>query len=850
MRLLYFGDKHERVTSPENRLDDFRETQRKKTQEIISIGKKYGVTAFLQPGDFFDSPNPPLDFVAEVMEQWTGCNLFEVFAKYVVGAITQEEAMQAVKDYVPIIGVAGNHELFGGNLKTLPKTAIGFINKMGLMRFATKEDPYFFYTDDGLKVAITGTHYHIDIDHPDYLDDYIVEEKLGDFHIHIVHGMLSDRSMGKHIRHTLIDHIKHTKADLTITGHDHIGFPLIEVDGKFFVNPGAPIRMSNDLKEINRTPQVMLIDITKAGGLRIQMIPLQSAQKGELVLSRQKIAEKKKREERLEEFKRAVRDANIKRSTDIVEIIRDLADDKSIPIDVRNEVLDRISEKKKEMNSDFSGVVQEAYVTKIVLENFQSHGYTELDCSRELNIFVGESRQGKTAVLRAFQWVYENKPSGRRIIKTGEDYAKVTLYLSNGYVISRYMERKQNGKNGYYITDPATGETSFHNTKILPEVQKLLGYTPFVIDSDLQFNLNFMKQGAGWFLIGDQFTAPVRAKIIGAIYGTQYADAVSRELDADEKRIHEKIRECQSEIGSLDEQIQAYRYLEELGNTISRVEHLLKEVEELKQRKEKILSLLQKRRQLEEVIEENQRVLSRLNHIEQLLFMFEQLKLDVAKRNQLVHLIEKRTEIATKYRLLEESLHATRHLDTTKQEFEALRDLVARRNELKKATERRQKILILIQDENEILDKTRGVDEALKIHHEIQQNLLQRKEWKDKVERTKRLEENIHGIRFKLQAIEETLGRTKALELAKQLYEEMRVVLDRKEKINKLLEARTRLSSQIVIEDANIKKYTEEMNRLIHKYQSLLEEAGSCPVCHGTIDKQTAKRIVQEYQTA
>lgn len=850
MRLLYFGDKHERVTSPENRLDDFKETQRKKTQEIISIGKKYGVTAFLQPGDFFDSPNPPLDFVAEVMEQWTGYNLFEVFAKYVVGAITQEEAMQAVKNYVPIIGVAGNHELFGGNLKTLPKTAIGFINKMGLMRFATKEDPYYFYTEDGLKVAITGTHYHIDIDHPDYLDDYIVEEKLGDYHIHIVHGMLSDKSMGKHVRHTLVDHIKHTKADLTISGHDHIGFPLIELDGKYFVNPGAPVRMSNDLKEINRTPQVMLIEITKADGMRIQMIPLQSAQKGELVLNRRKIVERKKREERLEEFKKAVRDAGIKRSTDIVEIIRDLADNKAIPTDIRNEVLDRISEKKKEMNSDFSGGVQEAYVDKIILENFQSHGYTELDCSRGLNIFVGESRQGKTAVLRAFQWVYENKPSGRRIIKKGEDYAKVTLHLSNGYVISRYMERKQNGKNGYYITDPATGEMSFHNTKILPEVQKLLGYTPFVIDNDLQFNLNFMKQGAGWFLIGDQFTAPVRAKIIGAIYGTQYADAVSRELDADEKRINEKIRECQSEISSLDERIQEYGYLEELGDTISRVEHLLKEIEELNARKEKILALLQKRKQLEEVIEENEKVLSRLNHIEQLSLMFEQMKLEAAKRNQLVYLVEKRNEIATKYKLLEESLHATRHLDTAKQEFETLKDLVTRRNELKKATDRRDKILTLIKDEEEILDKTREVDEAVKMLHEIQQHLLQRKEWKDKSERAKRLEENMKNTRFKLQAIEETLDETKALEQAKQLYDELQMILERKEKIKKLWETRTRLSSQIAIEDANIKKHSEEMSRLVDKYQSLLEKAGSCPVCHGTIDKQTAKRIVQEYQTA
>lgn len=850
MRLLYFGDKHERVTSPESRLDDFRETQRRKTQEIIEIGKRYGVKGFLQPGDFFDSPNPPLDFMAEVMEQWTGCNLFDVISQMVAGAITQEEALQAVKNYIPIIGVAGNHELFGGNLKTLPKTAIGIMNKLGLIRFATKDNPYFFYTEDGLKVAITGTHYHIDIDHPDHIDDYIVDEKLGDYHIHIVHGMLSDKNMGKHIRHTLVDQIRHTKADLTISGHDHIGFPLVELDGKYFINPGAPVRMSNDLKEISRIPQVLLIDITKANGLRLKLIPLQSAQKGELVLSRRKIIERKRREERLEEFKKAVRDAGIKKSTDIIEIIRDMAEDKGIPADVRNDVLNRISEKKKEMSIEDGSVAKEAYVTKIVLENFQSHGYTELECSKGLNIFVGESRQGKTAVLRAFQWVYDNKPSGKRIIKKGADYARVTVFLSNGYIVSRYMERRQGGKNGYYITDPKTGETTFHNTKILPDVQKLLGYTRFVIDNDLQYNLNFMKQGAGWFLIGDQFSAPVRAKIIGAIYGTQYTDAVSRELDAEVKRIQEKIRDCQSEIHSLDTKIREYEYLEGLKETIVQVERLLKEVNELQEWKQKIVSLLEKRKHLEDVLRENEAVLNRLSHLEQLGIMLEQAKLDVAKRNQLAQLVEKRREIAAKYRLLEESLHATRHLETAKREYEDLKTLVARRNDLAKAKERHEKTLAQIQMQQKVLDGTQSVDRALSLFKEVQDSLLKRKELSGQLEQAKRIEESIRVNRFRLRAIEETLIKTEGIEKAKQHYEALLRLLERKERLMQLCDTHARLRSQVEAEKVKIRKHDEEIRQLVEKYQAKLREAGSCPVCYGTIDEQTVRRIVKTYQTA
>jgi exonuclease SbcC len=200
---------------------------------------------------------------------------------------------------------------------------IGFMEKLGLVRFATKENPYIITTEDGLKVAVTGAHFHLDIDYPENIDDYIVEEKLGDYHIHIVHGMLSDKSMGGVIRHTLIDQIKHTKADLTIAGHNHIGFPLTEVDGKYFVNPGAIPRLSNDVKEIARKPKVLLIDITRENGLKLKEIYLQDVQDGEIVLDRAKIEAKKDANEQIEEYKKAIRDAKVEKKADITEIINE-----------------------------------------------------------------------------------------------------------------------------------------------------------------------------------------------------------------------------------------------------------------------------------------------------------------------------------------------------------------------------------------------------------------------------------------------------------------------------------------------------------------------------------------------
>ncbi|MBP1308707.1 exonuclease SbcC [Paenibacillus sp. 1182] len=838
MRLLYFGDKHERVTAPENRMDeDYGLTQRRKTMEIIEIGKKLGVSGFLQPGDFLDGPSPPFEYVADVMSLWTGDDV-------------NKELEKLENKMPPLIGIVGNHELYGNNLKTLPKTMIGFLNRLGLMRFATKEKPYFFTTEDGATVAVTGTHYHLDIDSPEYIDDYIVEEKLGDFHIHMVHGYLTDKSKGDMFRHTLIDHIKHTKADVTISGHDHIGFPLTNIDGKWFVNPGAIPRMSNDLKEMKRKPKVLLMDITKAHGIRFKEYFLKSAQQGDLVLNRDKIVERVQREGRIAQLKKTVRDVGLTKSTDIIEIIRDLADTDEVPREIRDDVIDRVSKKKSEISENFEETLKDAVVVRAIFENFQSHEYTDLEFSRGLNVLVGESRQGKTAILRGFQWMYENKPSGRRVIKRGAGYAKITFFLSNGFIVSRIMEKKKNGRNGYEITDPSTGEVVYYNTKILPEVQKILGYNPFVIDKDLQFNLNSMKQGTGWFLIGDHFSAPLKAKIIGAIYGTHYADAVTRELEAEDRKVNDELKRTQADVQKLDEKIKQYEHLNDLENIISQVEVLLQQIDQWTDRKDRIVATLEKRRGMEVVVHENDEIIAKLSSIEEIALMFERVKIQHVKHKQLSSSIEKRTSLQNRYNLLEESLYALRDTHQAERLFATILNTHKQSLGIKQLVTKRQQTIALIQDEDKIIHATTHIEEAYKLLEEMKTGFNRRDVLQEKSERAKRLVLSRNEVARKLSYIQETLDQTAEIETARQLIDNFTEKVTRSSNIKKEMVIRRKIQDQLSAEDRVIEKQSKETAVLVGNYQTLLEEAGSCPVCHGTIDKVTVSRIVGQYAAA
>lgn len=794
LKFLYFGDKHERITSPENRIDNYRETQSVKTKEIIEIGKRHNIKAFLQPGDFFHTHNPSLAFVSQIIKEWTGESFFTLLQDFTSNKITGEEMQSKAQDFIPIIGTVGNHELLGNSIKNLKTSPPYFLEEVGLMKLVTKDEPMIFEDEDGLTVAITGTHYHHFIDTPEYIDDYVVEEKLGDIHIHIVHGMLSDKGMGPYIRHTLIDDIKHTKADLTITGHDHIGFPLREVDGKYFVNPGAIIRQTNSLKELKRSPKVMLIEATTEDGLKIDFIPLRTALKGDEVLSREKIEDRQAKEARFHEFEKEVRASSGEKNKDIVEIIRELEETPEITKEIKEELIEGIVTRKQKVEGDFETSVEDGRIEKILMENFQSHEYTEMEFDDGFNVFVGESKQGKTSVMRAFQWVYENKPAGRRVIKKGKDYARVTLYLKNGIVITRHIELKGHGKNGYYIYDPKTEETTFHNTKILPTVQRMLSYHPLVIDKDSVYNLNFMKQGSGWFLIGNEFSGPEKAKIIGGLYGTQYADAVVRELDVEERRSNDRIKIVEKDLEKTNEAIQKFDYLQDLETAIKNMEERFKRMEELEKRYKEI----------EERLAAYNLTKRRLKNIER--------TLDETKH---IH------DLYLRLRKLEQTLQLYDNIDEKLERVSRAKQEIANRT---KVIQRIDKALEYQPLLSSIKNKVRKYEAIVEAYR------------KDVI--TKRRFANLN----------KTLEGTKHI---RELHEKA-ILLKHKINQTSLLEnaikKHKQLQSELNKTNAIIKKCEHDKDQSIKRYSSLIESLGTCPVCLGEIDHSTTHRIIHQLQ--
>ncbi|HHW54145.1 MAG: metallophosphoesterase [bacterium] len=316
MRLLFLTDTHHRGTTPQNRLDNFPDTQREKVQEVVDLIREHQVDLVLHGGDFWDSPFPALNVCAEVLETY-----------------------RAIP--VPIYGIAGNHDLYGHNLGTLHRTMLGFMDRLGLIRLLNPGERVYI-EKKGLRLQLTGQPYHYDMDRRDPVLDYCITKEDCDVAVHIVHGLLADRSLGSIIQHTVVDRVLSTEADLTLVGHYHLGFSPVEYRGRYFFNPGALVRVNNHPQEMARQPAVLLLDLG-GGEVKYSLLPLRCARPGEEVLDRSKVELQERREERLAEFVREVAAAGQYYGANLEEMVAAIADKETLPPEVRQEALRRLA---------------------------------------------------------------------------------------------------------------------------------------------------------------------------------------------------------------------------------------------------------------------------------------------------------------------------------------------------------------------------------------------------------------------------------------------------------------------------------------------------------------------------
>jgi len=284
LRILFFTDTHLRGSAPASRIDDFTATVKAKLSEVVALASFYGVAAVLHGGDLFDSPEPSLAQAGEFLEILRGLQC-------------------------PLYIVPGNHDVYGHNPSTLPRTLLGLLGRLGAVRLLGPEP--VFLEGGGVRVQLTGAPYRAGIDR-DGLADYLAAKSPGtDFAVHVAHGMLLPRDAISRVPFlpeatAAEDVLAATEADVTLAGHYH-GPWEVEVGGKVALNPGGLVRLTAGTVDLDCWPQVALLEFER-GGFRYSLVRLSCARPAEEVIDVSRSAEARAREEAQREFLERLRE--------------------------------------------------------------------------------------------------------------------------------------------------------------------------------------------------------------------------------------------------------------------------------------------------------------------------------------------------------------------------------------------------------------------------------------------------------------------------------------------------------------------------------------------------------------
>ncbi|OPJ55096.1 AAA family ATPase [Alkalithermobacter paradoxus] len=234
------------------------------------------------------------------------------------------------------------------------------------------------------------------------------------------------------------------------------------------------------------------------------------------------------------------------------------------------------------------------YIKEIIINNFQSHKDTHLEFVNGLNTIIGESDKGKSAIIRAIKWVMLNEPQGNSMVRDKCSECSVTLVFDDGVSVTRSKilkgKKTITSKNIYIINYPdgTVSENENFGTDVPEEVLDACGVKILKIDKDLYEVPNFLFQLEAPFLISS--TGSDRSKTIGKLINANLFDSAIRDIKSDMLDVSKKLKEYQSNLDSLNEEMKLYENLEEEEKILEDIDMLISSYESIESSIDKLKS--------------------------------------------------------------------------------------------------------------------------------------------------------------------------------------------------------------------------------------------------------------------
>jgi exonuclease SbcC len=217
-------------------------------------------------------------------------------------------------------------------------------------------------------------------------------------------------------------------------------------------------------------------------------------------------------------------------------------------------------------------------IDSISIQNFQSHKKTELQFDPGVNIIIGSSDCGKTSIVRALNWIVNNRPLGDSFRSVWGGDTKTELQL-NHHVIERF--KTADNKNFYRFDYNDENLFGAFNKDVPEEVKQLLNFT----------DINLQKQLDAPFLLCK--TPGEVQRILNRIAHLDKIDEAMKQIESTKRKVNDDLENAKTDIDGMNRSLKKYEGLEKLEKRIAELKNIEDEKEALKETKHpKLISLL------------------------------------------------------------------------------------------------------------------------------------------------------------------------------------------------------------------------------------------------------------------
>lgn len=211
-------------------------------------------------------------------------------------------------------------------------------------------------------------------------------------------------------------------------------------------------------------------------------------------------------------------------------------------------------------------------ISELLLENFQSHVSTRVHLSPYVNVFIGPSMSGKSAILRAVRFLIYNRPSRGTFCSSG--MSSISAVFDGGTVV------REKGKNrNAYIVDGV--KLAKIGLSLPEEVMQITDVHPIFIQENVVELLYSGQFDSPFLLAGSSIFSSSLLTFLGDI---QRLSACVASLSGERRQCSDQIRVWEAETARCEESLESYTFLQSFEESLVEVERLDAAVQQLSQR--------------------------------------------------------------------------------------------------------------------------------------------------------------------------------------------------------------------------------------------------------------------------